>query len=526
MFYKRLLASKLFRRLLLWSVLIIVGLYFGTYAVLFAVSEWQESRPFGPIPTVAYSPDAVSAYAPSDADFFYPADRGSSSKQLQVYISAIERRIEQLREMGDQQSASDIEAELQSVMERDLSLPYPAPQGEERLHAVGIYEGNDLGIAGINVTDTSGPVVLAISSYDPVNWQISKATGVELKRVIVGRPSQSTVSGLPASVPIEGNVNGRQDQECHFGVGHSPEDLRYAAPTLRKVTGLELSTWQGEYRFERKSFEVGPGSAAWSSQRRVKMLSPLYQEATATDVRALAAELSKISFPMVHYGRVMSNGYYDWRPFFAQASIFGAYKETCKALQKRYRVGPLVYWPNGPAFFAIDHGRLVAIDPHDGSVTNVHFPYLRDIGHGPLLALDDDNDRLYLWGWGKLKSIDLNTKQITMHRGGCHGIHGLVYSKASKCLYAVCTPNDSSSDDYLSRLKKYNLRGAEIGVVDLSIPIYIRHGEIISLAELSDKLVLIPQLPMDIQGKPLPGCNYIIEPATGEVVFVCRRSPR
>jgi hypothetical protein len=86
--------------------------------------------------------------------------------------------------------------------------PAPAPCGPE-LHILGVYEtssdhsGNNhpTGAGTVHV-ERQGSFVLALSSYEPVDWTVTAAPGAVIEKVILnGYHAQSAV--VPAGVPVE-----------------------------------------------------------------------------------------------------------------------------------------------------------------------------------------------------------------------------------------------------------------------------------------------------------------------------------
>jgi hypothetical protein len=86
--------------------------------------------------------------------------------------------------------------------------PDRVPCGPE-LHILGVYETNSdhsymnhpIGTGTVHV-DRKGPVVLALSSYEPVDWTVTVGPDTVLKRVILnGYHGQNAV--VPAGVPID-----------------------------------------------------------------------------------------------------------------------------------------------------------------------------------------------------------------------------------------------------------------------------------------------------------------------------------
>jgi hypothetical protein len=147
------------------------------------------------------------------------------------------------------------------------------PAATSELHVVGVYEGTyapgtrgywDCGGAGdcvyveptapgvvqVTVHPRSRGIVLALSSYEAVEWQLMIDPGATVERVILSEyPSSlaSVVTGLPAGVTVE------TYDSCDFGYGWEPEhntggtDIRRTIAQTRAFTGMAETTFQGCY---------------------------------------------------------------------------------------------------------------------------------------------------------------------------------------------------------------------------------------------------------------------------------------
>jgi hypothetical protein len=146
------------------------------------------------------------------------------------------------------------------------------PAATSELHIVGVYQGTYApgtgghwdcggeecvyvdptapGIVEVTVHARARSIVLALSSYEAVEWRLTVDPGAVIERVLVSEyPSSlaSVVSGLAAGVPVEGF------DACDFGYGWEPEhntggtDIRRTIAATRALTGLAETTFQGCY---------------------------------------------------------------------------------------------------------------------------------------------------------------------------------------------------------------------------------------------------------------------------------------
>ena len=120
-----------------------------------------------------------------------------------------------------------------------------------RLSIIGVYEaegatprpgggGNRMGTIKINVAPGSTPVVLALSSYEPVTWMISNSGGRKISAILVSGYYDSTVIG-------QGNAQVLKIGSTHAYKMESPEYVRLKQDVGRYVSN-PVQTFQGGYK--------------------------------------------------------------------------------------------------------------------------------------------------------------------------------------------------------------------------------------------------------------------------------------
>ena len=104
----------------------------------------------------------------------------------------------------------------------------------------------------IRIERQERPIVLVLSAYEPVQWNVSLKTGVNLEKIIVNGYHDQKVSGV-ADVPIE--EFSYQETGNYFGkFAYRWDKFSPSADTLSLVTNLEqltktsLVSFQGCYR--------------------------------------------------------------------------------------------------------------------------------------------------------------------------------------------------------------------------------------------------------------------------------------
>jgi len=110
-----------------------------------------------------------------------------------------------------------------------------------KVEAIGVYETKDRSPSGVNVLikKSDKPIVLMLSSYEPVRWNLIKESGANLAAVIATGYNLSTITGAGTTKTLikKGNYAYRQD---------SPEYQLVNRDALL-WTGKTISKFQGAY---------------------------------------------------------------------------------------------------------------------------------------------------------------------------------------------------------------------------------------------------------------------------------------
>lgn len=125
------------------------------------------------------------------------------------------------------------------------------------VHAIGIYEGtyppgvrhgrgaHPFGQARVSV-EAKTPVVLILSSYEPVNWVFDVRDGAQVKEVILNSYHQSEISGLG-----EGTVVLRE----YFGSAYQGKHQRLVEQYSSRKFGVQPVSFQ--YGYKGGEFVIG-----------------------------------------------------------------------------------------------------------------------------------------------------------------------------------------------------------------------------------------------------------------------------
>jgi hypothetical protein len=91
----------------------------------------------------------------------------------------------------------------------DFSAYVGSSSGNKELHLIGVYEATaDHGNANrgksieIKVERRNKPIILALSAYEPTNWNLTVEPGAVIEKIIINGYNNQTVSGV-SGIPIE-----------------------------------------------------------------------------------------------------------------------------------------------------------------------------------------------------------------------------------------------------------------------------------------------------------------------------------
>jgi RNA polymerase sigma factor (sigma-70 family) len=144
--------------------------------------------------------------------------------------------------------------------ERKARMPLsPEPTSKEfrarcagaGLHVVSMYQpaaGNGAPV-DVEVRATTKPVVLALVSYYSVLWKVKIAKGAQVKAVVVGGYYEQEFEGIPQDIPlVYRSYFPSMKQDYMYGHEWGSSDCRQSVSKLNRLTGLPVSTFQGQYR--------------------------------------------------------------------------------------------------------------------------------------------------------------------------------------------------------------------------------------------------------------------------------------
>lgn len=136
-----------------------------------------------------------------------------------------------------------------------------APSAKARIIALGAYEANgavpfyapssahDAGVITVAGDKKGPPVVLILSAYDPVIWDLRQVPRGRIEGVVVFGYSSQAVVGLPRDVPLRFSAGRKADPQCGaptYAYKGGPALERLAA-TVEKAVARRIDAFYGDY---------------------------------------------------------------------------------------------------------------------------------------------------------------------------------------------------------------------------------------------------------------------------------------
>jgi hypothetical protein len=458
-----------------------------------------------------------------------PRDIRSADIRISEAGAEIKAVIAELRKDGDVKEADRIAGrfkEIRSLLTGEFREP-----GEDldvEMHAVGVYRGevppevertvkHPIGYAEVRVTYTGRPMILVLTAYEPVAWNVRLAEGVKIQKVVCCGHYAQDVTGLPKDVPVEGKGDSRGE-----GVyAHQPEQLEGRfGDYLRKNFGMQPVSFQVSHAYRGTPFVVGPENAQWRSEKVWQQLEPFHREVTAAKRAALIAELKKIRFPTIHIA-VAADRFHADATSLATFNPLGPIKSSLKPLEKPCR--QVVLDTDATRYYGVTPAAdrtVVEIDPATGKFTDLGVPELSRLERDGYLAYDSKRKRL-LVASKQLTSYEPATRKVTLLAAAPGDLAGLAYAADEDVIYALVAPYDGNlSASRIKEVLKLNEHGAVIERIPLQRPIPAgTHFVETRLTAQGGKLIILPCVKDFGEGPRAAPASYVIDAKDGKQLF-------
>ena len=148
------------------------------------------------------------------------------------------------------------------VLGPSLLAQQPAKAGAgdaPEVHLVSLYEGNHKtngkihgGKASVHVDRPGITVILVLSSYDSVTWEVTVAPKSEVKKVILAGYHRQAVTGVMADVEHAYHEGNKATHRFYAPYAIDSSTFRPTVQAIHRLTGLNIASFQGRYAFDPK----------------------------------------------------------------------------------------------------------------------------------------------------------------------------------------------------------------------------------------------------------------------------------
>ena len=380
-----------------------------------------------------------------------------------------EAAIARLREEGAVSRADASSGRLESLRQAmQGTLP---KRNDERLYLVGIHESH---ATTVRVTDKSGPITLAVCSYNQATWTIEADEGVDLRRIIVGGYHVQKVDGSPEDVPIEIHCHDLGSGGFHT-YGPESDGHARAVQQLKEFTDLEIAALVGTYgyRHPKRTVFVGPENGSWRAQEIANGLNRLIAEANVQDTDAELAQVDRHRIYALHFGPLPRQPQPPPQrggrapiyvaPFTTKGPLIGGGRLISGD------VHAAAVDPTGRTCYVRIHDEFHAVDLATGAEIPVAFDNeLPRLSWPTGMAFDSQRQRLLLTshgGGGYLYAYDVAEEEWSVVRRPGIGTSCIAYAADQDVIYSL---DRDMGDGMIRVVKRYNAHGAFLDAITLS----------------------------------------------------------
>lgn len=138
---------------------------------------------------------------------------------------------------------------------RDFSAFVTSSNSDRELHLIGVYEANanhtrdnnSTGTIDVKIDRQDKPIILALSSYEPVIWNLNLEPDVVIEKIIVNGYHTQQITGVN-NIPIQQYTYEQTGQSLGSFVYKWDDNSQVLVEPLTQITGTTLTSFQGCYR--------------------------------------------------------------------------------------------------------------------------------------------------------------------------------------------------------------------------------------------------------------------------------------
>jgi hypothetical protein len=434
-------------------------------------------------------------------------------QSLSEAVERLQRRVDEVKTMLGRRDR----ARLTALADRD----------HPEVHIVGIYEGDtETGDevhgprALVHVDRPGRKVILVLTSYGPVKWEVSLGDDTSLEKVILGGRGPQEVKGLPGDIPMEKpqETRGRVSLSSVYRM-NSPAFPRLVRWIADYTGRQQIASFHGVYRPEEP--------VVIDRVQEDPQLSATYPE--PTPLTELPGEAAKLTFKAHHYLPTGPYGH-GLDASYGGFTLEGPKIDTLVPLPKG--VMRIAYDPTGEQYYGIAGHGVAKVDLKRQQVAEMELGLdVPPISWPCEITFDTKRRRVILGssgGGGYLYaySPDDDRWSVISKRPGAFDAFG--YSEREDCLYGVLFEYDGEANR--ASLAKVSAQGAVLRKIPLRGPVApgsLTTGPGVSSTRVVPvgEYVVILTTPGGLHGRGATSDSYIylVDPETGRTWVTSKR---
>lgn len=399
------------------------------------------------------------------------------------------------------------------------------------VHVVGFYEASGdhtkTAPAFVKVTYTGAPIILVLTAYESVEWNVDIGDGVKIERVILGGYKRPKIRVVPNDIPIS-DFSRRSHESIEMCFRRRGHRFKKLVESLHEITQHPVVSFQGDYRFQGTPIVIGPEESAWRLQHMIARMTPMHQSAIRPR-RAKARNLADLLEFQAAYAGETTQRFLSGNTYWGQFTANGPILKTMTQLPKAF--SHVARDTKNDGWYGIAGHSVMQIHPDDGRSQELEIPNsLPKLSWPCGLAFDTKRGRLLLCslgGEGYLYSFDPSKREWSLLSSVFNvDISAMTYSRVNDQIVAISGLNPGD-DQYRYVLFKFNKDGKMIAKVRLGDEIrQMGHMPNCQLIALGEKIVLLA--PEDDGPRPFRRAtrSYVLDLETGQVEYSTELKPR
>ncbi|MHC4955284.1 MAG: hypothetical protein ACYTGZ_15630 [Planctomycetota bacterium] len=324
--------------------------------------------------------------------------------------------------------------------------------------------------ATVHVTRTGCDVVLVLCGFESIDWRVTKARGVRLKKVLLYGRGQQRVRGV--------ELKRVQHRTRHFVLNRREDAFgQFASRILPDVPGGTIHTYVGRVDPEGNVLNVGKEDPAWRRQMLIRAISALEIRATRKRREKQMRSANGQVFPMI----IWENG----RRRYCDATPAGFIADTF-ALTPGSAFSVAVDPDSGRRYF-LDHLKIQEQNGSGRRLGTIKLPFwLGRPGWAADMVHDGRRNRLVVVTMsGVMGAFDLRTRDweplgATPTRGGRMAAQFNWSRDGILTALAWDTPRDCFWALHASgrrlRIRRYTAHGTATAPLTFKLPVAVQAG--------------------------------------------------